>query len=197
MSEHMEEPLKAITLYADAEIRDASGKLLAVVEDHAHARRMAACVNACAGINIDYLETLVRESSSIHNEMMQRIQNKTAADRARAKAEQQRDDLMAALEALIENVDEPPDRNCSCHISPPCNDCVDFSSLREAFSQASAAIASVEQHKHRHESVPTCNGVAQSYGPDNPPRLRRPGESVQEYRSAMGWGCDDTEGGAA
>ena len=26
------------------------------------------------------------------------------------------------------------------------------------------------------------------YGPDNPPRLRKPGESVEEYREAMGWG---------
>lgn len=25
------------------------------------------------------------------------------------------------------------------------------------------------------------------YGPDNPPRLRKPGESVDEYRVAMGW----------
>lgn len=32
------------------------------------------------------------------------------------------------------------------------------------------------------------------YGPDNPPRLRKPGESVQEYRASMGW---KTEGGAA
>lgn len=26
------------------------------------------------------------------------------------------------------------------------------------------------------------------YGPDNPPRLRKPGESVEEYRRMMGWG---------
>lgn len=25
------------------------------------------------------------------------------------------------------------------------------------------------------------------YGPDNPPRLRKPGESLSDYRSAMGW----------
>lgn len=29
---------------------------------------------------------------------------------------------------------------------------------------------------------------APSYGPDNPPRLRKPGESVEEYRAAIGWG---------
>lgn len=26
-----------------------------------------------------------------------------------------------------------------------------------------------------------------TYGPDNPPRLRKQGESVEEYRKAMGW----------
>lgn len=61
------------------------------------ARRIVACVNACERINTDYLETLVRESSSIDIEMTQRIQNKNAADNARKKAEQQRDEFRAAL----------------------------------------------------------------------------------------------------
>ena len=26
------------------------------------------------------------------------------------------------------------------------------------------------------------------YGPNNPPRLRKPSESVEDYRAAMGWG---------
>lgn len=26
-----------------------------------------------------------------------------------------------------------------------------------------------------------------TYGPSNPPRLRKPGESLEEYRAAMGW----------
>lgn len=29
--------------------------------------------------------------------------------------------------------------------------------------------------------------VPRRYGPDNPPRLRRPGESIADYRIAMGW----------
>lgn len=28
---------------------------------------------------------------------------------------------------------------------------------------------------------------SQTYGPDNPARLRKPGESVEKYRAAMGW----------
>lgn len=45
---------------------------------------------------------------------------------------EQRDKLLAALELLLERMELPPDRNCSCHISPPCNDCVDYSGIREA-----------------------------------------------------------------
>lgn len=29
--------------------------------------------------------------------------------------------------------------------------------------------------------------MADSYGPNNPPRFRKPGESVEDYRVAMGW----------
>lgn len=49
--------------------------------------------------------------------------------------------LLEALELILEMTPEPPDRNCSCHISPPCNDCVENSGWREAFEFARAAIA--------------------------------------------------------
>lgn len=39
---------------------------------------------------------------------------------------------LESSEALMEYVERPPDRNCSCHISPPCSDCVDNSHLRNA-----------------------------------------------------------------
>lgn len=46
--------------------------------------------------------------------------------------------LVEALDTLEVRGDQmndelyPPDSNCSCHISPPCNDCVDWSSMRMA-----------------------------------------------------------------
>lgn len=49
--------------------------------------------------------------------------------------------LKAALASLLEVVDEPPDANCSCHLSPPCNDCIDYSHIREALSDARAVLA--------------------------------------------------------
>ena len=56
----------------------------------------------------------------------------------------QRDSLEGALELMLERIQEPPDRNCSCHISPPCNDCVDFGGEREAFEVAKEALASLK-----------------------------------------------------
>ena len=34
---------------------------------------------------------------------------------------------------------------------------------------------------------PQAKGAGSAYGPNNPPRLRRPDESVDDYRAAMGW----------
>jgi hypothetical protein len=48
--------------------------------------------------------------------------------------------LIAALELMLEVIPEPPEANCSCHISPPCNDCVDYSGEREAFDFARRAL---------------------------------------------------------
>ena len=65
-------------------------------------------------------------------------------DEARAEAERLRkyaQSLAAAVEGFIENVARPPEQNCSCHLSPPCDDCVDYASLREAFEFADAALA--------------------------------------------------------
>lgn len=53
--------------------------------------------------------------------------------------------LAAALELLLERTDHPPAANCSCHLSPPCNDCVNWGGLREAISDAEAALAAHDQ----------------------------------------------------
>ncbi len=56
----------------------------------------------------------------------------------------QRNSLEGALKLMLERIQEPPDSNCSCHISPPCNDCVDFGGEREAFEVAKEALASLK-----------------------------------------------------
>lgn len=50
-------------------------------------------------------------------------------------------ELLEAIRFFMDMVGEPPESNCSCHIAPPCNDCVEHIGLREAFDVARAAIA--------------------------------------------------------
>lgn len=49
-----------------------------------------------------------------------------------------------ALEELLEQTETPPDKNCSCHIAPPCPDCVDYSGVRYAIEQTNKAITSIK-----------------------------------------------------
>ena len=44
--------------------------------------------------------------------------------------------LEQLLRDLLEMTPEPPEKNCSCHLAPPCSDCVDWSGLRELIEQA-------------------------------------------------------------
>ena len=57
-----------------------------------------------------------------------------------ATAEAAVKELVEALRFFVENDTTPP-KNCRCHISPPCNDCVDNQGTREAVSLASQLIA--------------------------------------------------------
>lgn len=49
--------------------------------------------------------------------------------------------LEAALEDFIDSADLP-EKNCSCHLCPPCSDCVEFSHLRGLVDNARAALKS-------------------------------------------------------
>ena len=58
---------------------------------------------------------------------------------------QSHDALLAAITGLFYDVIEhPPEGNCSCHISPPCNDCVDYSHVRELIADARHSIQAAE-----------------------------------------------------
>lgn len=47
--------------------------------------------------------------------------------------------LEAWGDRLEELLGDPPNANCSCHISPPCNDCVEWAAIREAKTEWSQA----------------------------------------------------------
>lgn len=50
------------------------------------------------------------------------------------------DAVYNALEDLVLNLDPPPAANCSCHISPPCHDCVENGGYREMLANAKEAL---------------------------------------------------------
>ena len=49
-------------------------------------------------------------------------------------------ELLAALEYLME-MTEPPERNCACHLSPPCGWCTEYAGVADAHDAAERAIA--------------------------------------------------------
>lgn len=52
-----------------------------------------------------------------------------------AENERLRDALINLMEMT-----EPPERDCSCHIAPPCAWCVEYGGVSEAHDDASAAL---------------------------------------------------------
>lgn len=102
-----------------------------------NARRIVACVNACEGISNDVLNNICLVSGSLAGRFAELRESANKKDEVNAK-------LASALQDLLDVTDEPPYRNCSCHISQPCNDCVDFSAVREARTEARDAIAQSE-----------------------------------------------------
>ena len=61
---------------------------------------------------------------------------------------------LEALKDLLDQTETPPDTNCSCHIAPPCNDCVDYSGVRYAIEQANKAIAAGKEALAQPEQKP-------------------------------------------
>ena len=59
-------------------------------------------------------------------------------------------ELAGLLEDVLEFIGEPPPPNCSCHISQPCNDCVDHAEAREIDSRINAALA---RHRAKQEAA--------------------------------------------
>lgn len=51
--------------------------------------------------------------------------------------------LAELLQDFIDNT-SVPEANCSCHISPPCNDCVDNGGMRELIDNAQSAVDKAE-----------------------------------------------------
>jgi hypothetical protein len=59
------------------------------------------------------------------------------------------DSAATALRELYEVVPKPPPRNCSCHLNPPCNDCVEYDGLREVLSNMRATLDKLGEKDHQ------------------------------------------------
>lgn len=102
------------------------------------ARRIVACVNACAGMETPTLENIsvktlavdLRQANSTIQQMQELLDDYS----------EDRPALTGMIKQLLEFIDEPPERNCSCHITPPCSDCVEHSHLREVLTSADALL---------------------------------------------------------
>lgn len=49
------------------------------------------------------------------------------------------------IQSLLDTMQHPPEQNCSCHISAPCSDCVEYAGLREAIADAESYIKIQEE----------------------------------------------------
>lgn len=91
-----------------------------------------------------YLKTLMWKASQGYNdswsgidpEVLEKFAELVVADHRVEKINY----LHFIIEDLLSYVGAPPDKNCSCHISPPCSDCVDYSHLRDVIASAKAAL---------------------------------------------------------
>ena len=50
-----------------------------------------------------------------------------------------------ALRDLIETADEGPKANCSCHISPPCNNCIERSNAENIIKEGKYALDTIKE----------------------------------------------------
>jgi hypothetical protein len=53
--------------------------------------------------------------------------------------------VLELLEDLLERMIRPPDASCSCHLSPPCCDCVEYAGLRETIELAEEVLTSTKE----------------------------------------------------
>lgn len=117
-----------------------------------NARRIVACVNACEGLPTELMEeangkgeTLTAYLSKMA-ELTQELELSSRAAHIRHSVlGVQNQSLRAALDNLLEHIELPPEANCRCFVAPPCNDCVEWSGLREAIEQVEKALKEVEQ----------------------------------------------------
>lgn len=72
---------------------------------------------------------------------------KSIIDRLAARVEELQEERADMAQLLEEFIDYTvvPDANCSCHLSPPCSDCVEYSQIRDFIEQANTAVQKAKE----------------------------------------------------
>ena len=111
-------------------------------------------------VSIEQLERELSEANAYARKLNLKLTD-LCAERDAAKARNQR--LMDAGGRLFEELDDKtPEPNCRCHVFPPCSDCTNHASSREALAEWKEAITESTQ-KAVVRSVEEING---GMGPD-------------------------------
>ena len=103
--------------------------------------RIVTCVNACAGM-ADPEKEIAELRQALSGRTVSCEQCNTLATENQAMRE-----AIHLAEVALDMADDevyPPDANCSCHISPPCNDCVNNSQARETKDFIKRALAKLK-----------------------------------------------------
>ena len=104
--------------------------------------------DAINGGNAGYLREVAEQQAERIKELKTEFDGcSELLDNAERIMEQQSAALKLASLALsegVEYVEEPPEKNCTCHLAPPCNDCVEHSAVREFFIDARKALAAID-----------------------------------------------------
>jgi hypothetical protein len=104
--------------------------------------RMQCSALQCLGqavMNLQETAVEIRDALQAQNQMA--IEVRDLMESNQATAETSGNSLAIAADHLLDCMHAPPDPNCSCHISPPCNDCVDHAYVRDAIQGVKDALA--------------------------------------------------------
>lgn len=95
----------------------------------------------------DQMRQLERELAQANRKLERELEHSRKrveaykSDLAAARKDSER--LSATMEDMIDAIGVP-DANCSCHLHPPCGDCVEYGHLRELIEHSRKLIAAME-----------------------------------------------------
>lgn len=119
----------------------AEGRLPGKTEHAVFAQDGIACVALCqpgclpASGREDAVAANARLIVTLRNAVPESLAALAERDTLRAEVER----LRGAIQRCLEELYAPP-ADCSCHLSPPCSDCVEYAGIREAEEVARAAL---------------------------------------------------------